>query len=127
MRRRRLGRCTPRPACASASRTTSKKPKSPRKTSVSGLPELSGPVGEPRLAALRPRRGFSFLPGLVLVALALSARAGPVPAPKRIVALAPSCAEILYALGAAARVVGVSDFAKDLPGSAGKTLVGGFA
>lgn len=42
-------------------------------------------------------------------------------------ALAPSCAEILYALGAAPRVVGVSDFAKELPESKGKALLGGFA
>ena len=47
-------------------------------------------------------------------------------APRRIVALAPSAAEILFALGAAARVVGVSDFAADLPEAAGKTQLGGF-
>jgi ABC-type Fe3+-hydroxamate transport system substrate-binding protein len=37
----------------------------------------------------------------------------------RVVALAPSAAEIVYALGAAERVVGVSDFAADLPESRG--------
>ena len=52
------------------------------------------------------------------------ARVGP---PQRIVALAPSAAEILFALGAADRVVGVSDFAADLPGAAGKVRLGGFA
>lgn len=41
-------------------------------------------------------------------------------------ALAPSAAEILFALGAASRVVGVSDFARDLPESRGKSRVGGF-
>jgi len=50
----------------------------------------------------------------------------PVAAPRRIVALAPSAAEILFALGAADRVVGLSDFAFDLPGSAGKARIGGF-
>jgi iron complex transport system substrate-binding protein len=45
----------------------------------------------------------------------------------RVVALAPSAAEILFALGAAARVVGVPDFTDDLPEAAGKARVGGFA
>ena len=48
------------------------------------------------------------------------------PPPRRVVALAPSAAEILYALGAAERVVGVSDFAAGLPGSKGKVRLGGF-
>jgi iron complex transport system substrate-binding protein len=43
------------------------------------------------------------------------------------VALAPSCAEILFALGAGTRVVGVSDAARALPESRGKTPLGGFA
>jgi len=47
--------------------------------------------------------------------------------PARIVALAPSAAEILFALGAADRVVAVSDFARDLPEARGKPTVGGFA
>jgi iron complex transport system substrate-binding protein len=47
--------------------------------------------------------------------------------PTRIAALAPSCAEILYALGAGPRVLGVSDFAARLPESAGKERLGGFA
>lgn len=42
-------------------------------------------------------------------------------------ALAPSAAEIVYALGAADIVVGVSDFAADLPESKGKTRLGGFS
>lgn len=46
--------------------------------------------------------------------------------PRRVVVLAPSAAEIVYALGAADRVVGVSDFAAGLPGSEGKTRLGGF-
>ena len=41
-------------------------------------------------------------------------------------ALAPSAAEILFALGAGDRVVAVSDFAADLPGAAGKVRTGGF-
>jgi iron complex transport system substrate-binding protein len=43
------------------------------------------------------------------------------------VALAPSAAEIVYALGAAGIVVGVSDFAADLPESKGKPRLGGFS
>lgn len=56
-----------------------------------------------------------------------AASSAPARPPARIVALAPSCAEILFALGAAPRVVGVSDFAGTLPGSKGKPLLGGFA
>ncbi len=67
-----------------------------------------------------------------LLSLGLALLASPAPtrspaAPRRIVALAPSAAEILFALGAAPRVVGVSDFADDLPEAAGKARVGGFA
>ena len=63
-----------------------------------------------------------------LLAFALLAASVPTPAPRRrIVALAPSAAEILFALGAAPRVVGVSDFVRDLPEAAGKTRLGGFA
>jgi cobalamin transport system substrate-binding protein len=81
----------------------------------------------------RPRgsRGtLSRVFGLLSLGLALLASPAPTrsPAPpRRIVALAPSAAEILFALGAAPRVVGVSDFAGDLPEAAGKTRVGGFA
>ena len=65
--------------------------------------------------------------GLLLAAL-LATAALPAPAaPRRVVALAPSAAEIVYALGAADLVVGVSDFAADLPASAGKPRLGGFA
>jgi iron complex transport system substrate-binding protein len=42
------------------------------------------------------------------------------------VALAPSAAEILFALGAGERVVAVPDLASDLPGAAGKVSIGGF-
>ncbi|MBL8111405.1 MAG: ABC transporter substrate-binding protein [Acidobacteria bacterium] len=52
----------------------------------------------------------------------------PAPGPvRRIVALAPSAAEILFALGAADVVVGVSDFTDDLPEAKGKKRLGGFA
>ncbi len=40
--------------------------------------------------------------------------------------LAPSAAEIVFSLGASVRVVGVSDFAKDLPEANGKPRLGGF-
>lgn len=40
--------------------------------------------------------------------------------------LAPSAAEIVFSLGAASRVVGISSFAKDLPEAAGKLQLGGF-
>jgi ABC-type Fe3+-hydroxamate transport system substrate-binding protein len=43
------------------------------------------------------------------------------------VALAPSAAEILFSLGAADAVVGVSDFTDDLPEAKGKKRLGGFA
>jgi len=42
------------------------------------------------------------------------------------VALAPSAAEILFAVGASDRVVAIPDFAADLPGAAGKVRIGGF-
>lgn len=41
-------------------------------------------------------------------------------------ALSPSAAQILFALGAAPRVVAVSDFTDDLPEAKGKVRVGGF-
>lgn len=79
----------------------------------------------------RPRRAGralrSLLAGLLLLALArpgTSFSAGPVP--RHIIALAPSAAEILFALGAGDRVVAVSDLASDLPGAAGKPRTGGF-
>jgi iron complex transport system substrate-binding protein len=76
----------------------------------------------------RPRGSRGILTPRFLFAFALLAIPVPTPAPpRRIVALAPSAAEILFALGAAPRVVGVSDFARDLPGAAGKTRLGGFA
>jgi len=69
-------------------------------------------------------------PGLLL-ALAGALLAAAVPAaaapPRRVVVLAPSAAEVVYALGAAHLVVGVSDFAADLPESKGKPRLGGFA
>lgn len=66
--------------------------------------------------------------GLLLALAVLSSAALPAAAsPRRVVALAPSAAEIVYALGAAGSVVGVSDFAADLPESKGKPRLGGFA
>ncbi len=77
-------------------------------------------------------------PGLCLLLVGLAGSAVPTPggaaaprvapgaAPQRIVALAPSAAEILFALGVAPRVVAVSDFAAGLPEAAGKPRVGGF-
>lgn len=81
---------------------------------------VPGPLPSPVSLSSRSLRG---------IALALLSAATPVagaPA-RRIVALAPSAAEIVYALGGAARVVGVSDFAADLPESRGKAKLGGFA
>ena len=81
----------------------------------------------------RPRRSRGTLSGrLGLISLGLALLASPAPTrppapPRRVVALAPSAAEILFALGAAPRVVGVPDFADDLPEAAGKARVGGFA
>ena len=81
----------------------------------------------------RPRGSRGTLSGrLGLLSLGLALLTPPVPTrlaapPRRIVALAPSAAEILFALGAGPRVVGVPDFAADLPEAAGKTRVGGFA
>jgi iron complex transport system substrate-binding protein len=81
----------------------------------------------------RPRGSRGTLSGrLGLLSLGLALLAFPAPTrspapPRRVVALAPSAAEILFALGAAPRVVGVPDFADDLPEAAGKTRVGGFA
>ena len=76
----------------------------------------------------RPRGSRGILTLRLLLAFALLAEPVPIPAPpRRIVALAPSAAEILFALGSASRVVGVSDFARDLPLAAGKTRLGGFA
>lgn len=83
---------------------------------------VPGPLPSPALVRLPSwlLHGFAF---------ALLAAAAPAVAasPQRIVALAPSSAEIVYALGAAERVVGVSDFAADLPESRGKVRLGGFA
>lgn len=69
------------------------------------------------------------VPGLVVLLLSSAARAPAAPPPKaqRIVALAPSAAEILFALGAADRVVAVPEFAGDLPEAAGKPRIGGFS
>ena len=78
--------------------------------------------------AERPRGSRRTLIPRAVFALALLGAPVSTPAPpRRIVALAPSAAEILFALGAAPRVVGVSDFARDLPAAAGKTRLGGFA
>ena len=80
----------------------------------------------------RPRGSRGTLSGrLALLSLGFALLSSPVPTrspapPRRVVALAPSAAEILFALGAAPRVVGVSDFTDDLPEAAGKERVGGF-
>ena len=71
------------------------------------------------------RRPFGLALALAGALLALASPAAAAP-PRRVVALAPSAAEIVYALGAAGSVVGVSDYAADLPESKGKTLLGGF-
>lgn len=45
--------------------------------------------------------------------------------PQRIVSLAPSCTETLIALGAAARLVGISDYCPELPAGGTAVRVGG--
>ncbi len=83
---------------------------------------VPGPLPSP--ARVHPPSRF--LRGFALAWLAAATPVAGASA-QRIVALAPSAAEIVYALGAAERVVGVSDFAADLPESRGKEKVGGFA
>ena len=123
----------PRPACASGSRTTSRSPRSPDRRSAPGVrPAADGPRHLLLLMVPGPLRFSSRLRpvrGLVLVLAALCPPSTPAAAapPRRVVALAPSAAEIVYALGAADVVVGVSDFAADLPESRGKARLGGFA
>src|SRR5664280_1978389 len=96
-----------------------------------GAPDVRGGVPSAGNSE-RPRGSRGTLSGrLGLLSLGLALLASPVPTrlpapPRRIVALAPSAAEILFALGAGPRVVGVPDFAVDLPEAAGKTRVGGF-
>ncbi len=77
----------------------------------------------PRRAGRALRRLFL---ALLLPALAWARPASPFHSPHRIVALAPSAAEILFALGADDRVIAVPDLAADLPGAAGKIRTGGF-
>ena len=79
----------------------------------------------------RPRRAGrvltrSVLAGLLLALLAPAPASRAGGAPQRIVALAPSAAEILVALGAAERVVAVPDAAAGLPGMEEKVRIGGF-
>lgn len=83
---------------------------------------MPGPL--PSLASVRRANGLAVS---LVAALLAGSEAAAVDPPHRVVALAPSAAEIVYALGAADRVVGVSDFAADLPESKGKALLGGFA
>lgn len=47
--------------------------------------------------------------------------------PRKIIAIAPSAAEILFALGEGDHVIAVPDLAMDLPGAAGKARIGGFS
>lgn len=73
---------------------------------------------------MRRPPGLLFALAGALLAAAVPAAAAP---PRRVVVLAPSAAEVVYALGAAHLVVGVSDFAAELPESKGKPRLGGFA
>lgn len=78
-------------------------------------------------SSFAPVRFVFGLPVALAAALFAGSATAAAPSPRRVVALAPSAAEIVYALGAADRVVGVSDFAADLPDSKGKALLGGFS
>ncbi len=51
----------------------------------------------------------------------------PIPAPQRIVSLAPSNTEIVYALGLGDRLVGVTEYCNYPPEAKKKTLIGGFS
>jgi iron complex transport system substrate-binding protein len=52
-------------------------------------------------------------------------RSGPAPAPRRVVALAPNLTEIVFALGAGAGLVGVSDYSDYPPAARAIPRVGG--
>ena len=84
---------------------------------------MRAPGPSPSLSTLRKPRLL-----LAAVAVACAVLAPPLAAAqaRRVVVLAPSAAEIVFALGAADRVVGVSDFAAGLPGAEGKERLGGF-
>lgn len=85
------------------------------------------PAPAPALAALlRALLLLAVVPSSAQAGTPGAPGAAPRPVPRRIAALAPSAAEILFALGAGPRVVAVSDFAGDVPGAAGKPTVGGF-
>jgi iron complex transport system substrate-binding protein len=71
---------------------------------------------------------------VLLAALAASFCAGPpareatsTPAPERIVSLSPAITEILFALGVADRVVGVTDYCDFPPEARAKPRVGGYS
>src|SRR5262249_20865480 len=108
--RRRLDRCTTRRASGSGSPTTWKKP-TPRGAETS----------PPRRGASRARRLAAT--GILAAAMALAlpgCRRGPVPAagsPQRVVTLAPNLTEIVFALHAESRLVGVSEYS-DYPEAA---------
>src|SRR5258706_10835344 len=93
MRRRPPARCTTPPAPGSGCPTIAKRRKRPPRP--------------PFLRALAALFCSSLVPGV---------SAAP-PAPRRVVALAPNLTEIVFALGAGDRLVGVSDFS-DYPAAA---------
>jgi len=84
---------------------------------------VRAPGPSPSFATLRKRQLFLAAAAVACVSVATSLGAAP---PRRVVVLAPSAAEIVFALGAEDRVVGVSDFAAGLPGAKGKARLGGF-
>lgn len=77
--------------------------------------------------AVRPRRGWRLLAGLALLALPGCAEpSGPAEAAAtRIVSLAPSITETVYALGLGDRVVGVDDYSNWPPAAASQPRLGG--
>ncbi|MCI0341018.1 MAG: helical backbone metal receptor [Planctomycetales bacterium] len=64
---------------------------------------------------------------LVSCARGPSSPGGPVPPPARVVSCAPSATELLFALGAGGRVVGVTDFCASPPEVATKERIGGYS
>ena len=75
---------------------------------------------------VRHRRAVLLLATLIALTASGPAIAAPDPVPTRIVSLAPSLTETLFALGAGDRLVGISDYCDYPPETAQIAKVGGF-